>query len=136
MTKLRADIAVPATVERAKMLAAAGKGADAKALLAALNADPSLKPADRNDVSATLAALGGAADAPVVPEKSQPPVAQLAPVAQANPDDPALQLALGRGYGDAGQYPQAIEAFAAAYRLDPKNTAALAALIDAAIRGR
>ncbi|HEY1798108.1 MAG TPA: cellulose synthase subunit BcsC-related outer membrane protein [Stellaceae bacterium] len=107
MTKLRADIAAPATIEHAKMLTASGKGAEAKALLAA---------------------------APSAPGSAS--VAQLEPRAKASPNDPKLQSALGHAYADAGQYPQAAQAFAAAYRLDPKNPDALAALIDATIQDR
>jgi tetratricopeptide (TPR) repeat protein len=141
MAKLRADIVVPATVQRAKMLAASGRGGDAKALLVALYRDPTVKPADRDGIPEVLAALGDSDAAaqlsrPAAARSAPGAIAQLAPLVKASPNDPGLQLALGRAYGDAGQYPQAMQSFAAAYRLDPKNTDALAALIDATIQGR
>ena len=58
MGKLRADVLSAGTIARARMLAAAGKGAEARRTLVALFHDPALKPADKAGVPHALAALG------------------------------------------------------------------------------
>ena len=200
IARFRSDVLAAGTIERAKMMANAGKSADARKVLAALFDDPEVKPSDRANIPHVLATLGdkdGAArlyrkaaaqggpegakaaigyawmlmndgdeaqasavagqidasggaelqklkmalavrkaDALRRKGDASGAVSALTPLLAANPNDLGLLLAVGRAYGESGERAEAMRYYEAAYRRNPGNADALAALIDGAVQAR
>lgn len=71
-----------------------------------------------------LASYRVAGETDFLKQAADVPADQLESQRAARATDPQFQMAIGNAYAKEGKFPKAVEAFAEALRLDPKNTAA------------